>query len=118
VTTDKYSVFEYLYRDASNYKAWGEALLSGVPTEQQVTDLIKCFESEEFFIAEQLGLPSLQHKLWEYSNGPTSDDHIWHSFHKIRTATNDDVSSIQHWGNLDDFISEVKTVSDWGVPCV
>ena len=27
---NKHCVFEYLYRDAGNYKAWGELLLEGV----------------------------------------------------------------------------------------
>jgi len=117
VAIEQFSVFEYLYRDASNYKAWGEVLLSGAPNERQLTELVASFESKEFFIAENVGIPSLQHELWEYSNGPTSDDHVWHSFHKIRAATNTDVSSMKCWGTVDDFISKVKAVSDWKIPC-
>ena len=32
-----YSVFEYLYRDASNCKVWGKLLLSGAVTDEDVT---------------------------------------------------------------------------------
>jgi hypothetical protein len=35
----KFCIFEYLYRDASNYKAWGEVLLSGAPTENEIAAL-------------------------------------------------------------------------------
>ncbi len=38
-------VFEYLYRDASNYKAWGGLLLSGIPSQSDVAAFRACLES-------------------------------------------------------------------------
>ena len=72
----KLCVFQYLYRDAANYKAWGTLVLRGVATESDLEVLATHFESGEFFIAEQLSIPPLYAALWEISNGPGIDDHV------------------------------------------
>ena len=48
----KYCIFEYLYRDASNYKAWGELLLSNIPSQSDISALKACLESDVYFVAE------------------------------------------------------------------
>ena len=63
-----FCIFEYFYRDASNYKAWGALVLSGVATKSDLEVLATHFESGEFFIAEQLCIPPLYAELWEFSN--------------------------------------------------
>ncbi len=80
-----YTVFEYLYRDASNYKAHGQVWINGILSAGQRAEIIDCLEAEEFFVAEQAGIPSLAHLLFTYSNGPTDDDHGWHTFVGFRT---------------------------------
>lgn len=54
-TTDKeiavteFSIFGYLYRDASNYKAWGSLLLEeGSTTTAEVEALRATLDSDEF----------------------------------------------------------------------
>ena len=74
----KFSVFSYLYRDASNYKAFGLLLLKGTASADDVEIWRQHFESSEFFIAEQLGIPALYAELWAFSDGATEDDHVWH----------------------------------------
>jgi hypothetical protein len=106
-----YSVFEYLYRDAANYKAWGQLLLTGQFTDEQVSQMLSHFDSGEFFIAEQIGIPTLYEDLWQYSNGPTSDDHSWHSFHAIRPATSQDIASNRPWGTVEKLLSNLQSVS-------
>lgn len=59
-------VFEYLYRDASNYKAWGEILLAGVPSQNDIAVLRACLESGEYFVAEQVGIPAVYKELWDF----------------------------------------------------
>lgn len=105
-------VFEYLYRDAANYKAWGALILRGSPTESDLEVLAIHFESGEFFIAEQLGIPPLYAELWEYSNGPSLDDHVWHSFYAIRPATEEDMK-VPVFDTTKNFISKIRAVKDW-----
>lgn len=74
------TVFEYLYRDASNYKAWGSLLLEGIASSSQIEELRALMDERRYFIPQQVGAPPLQEQLYEYSRGPTEDDHVWHEF--------------------------------------
>ena len=59
---NNYSVFEYLYRDADNFKAFGQLLFSRV-SEEYITELESYFEYGEYFVAEQVNIPALYSKL-------------------------------------------------------
>ena len=61
-------VFDYMYRDAANYKAYGPPLLKGEVTEEDQRRLKSKLESGEFFIAEQIGIPALYGELWSLSS--------------------------------------------------
>lgn len=108
----KFCVFEYLYRDAANYKAWGTLVLRGAATESDLEVLATHFESGEFFIAEQLGIPPLYAELWEFSNGPSIDDHVWHTFHALRPATKEDAKK-PSFDTVEKFISKIRAVETW-----
>ena len=108
----KFCVFEYLYRDAANYKAWGTLVLRGAATESDLAVLATHFESGEFFIAEQLGIPPLYAELWEFSNGPSIDDHVWHTFHALRPATEEAING-PIFATLKEFISRIRVVKNW-----
>lgn len=86
----EFSVFDYLYCDAGNYKAWGGLLLKGNASAAEAEALQACLNGGEFFIAEQVGVPALYEELWHYSDVPTEDDHVWHTFHALRPATPDE----------------------------
>lgn len=62
---------EYLYRDASNYKQWNEAVLAGEFTKDDI-DKIRDVMDGEFFCPEQVGLP-----LVRPDDSYTEDDHCW-----------------------------------------
>ena len=79
-----YLVLDYLYCDAGNYKSFGSAWFKGVLTAAKCEELIACFEGHEFFVAEQIGVPSLYAALFELSGGPNEDDHAWHRFEGLR----------------------------------
>lgn len=113
--TKIYSVFEYFYRDAANYKAWGKLLLSGQFKDEQINQIVKRFDSREFFIAEQIGIPTLHKYLWQYSNGANSDDHVWHSFHSLKIATEEDILANKEWGTVDTFLSKILAISRWNI---
>ena len=109
-----FCIFEYLYRDASNYKVWGTLLLEGVANETDLQVLASKFESGELFIAEQLGIPALYADLWEFSNGPTEDDHVWHTFHALRAVTPDD-TNVEIFGSLENLVAKINSVREWNL---
>lgn len=106
-------VFEYLYRDASNYKAWGEVLLSGIPSQNDMMALRSSLESGEYFVAEQVGIPAVYKELWNLSGGRTSDDHALHEFVALRIATEDERKSLPLFGKLSSLIKTFQAVSKW-----
>ncbi len=71
--------FNYLYRDASNYKQFGSVVFRGPPEPKLVERLKISLDSGEFFIAQQVGLRSVS--LAEGDDYPANeDDHCWHEF--------------------------------------
>lgn len=108
----EFSVFDYLYRDASNYKAWGSLLLEGSATEEDIEVLRVQLDGGEFFIAEQVGVPTLYAELWQLSDGPSDDDHVWHTFHELRPASPEDISKAP-WGRVVDLVARFKSISKW-----
>jgi hypothetical protein len=108
----EFSVFDYLYRDASNYKAWGSLLLEGGATKEDIGVLRTRLDSGEFFIAEQVGVPALYAELWKLSDGPSDDDHVWHTFHELRPASPEDISDAP-WGRVVDLVARFTSVSKW-----
>lgn len=108
----KFSVFSYLYRDASNYKAFGLLLLKGAASADDVKTWRQHFESGEFFIAEQLGIPALYAELWAFSDGATEDDHVWHTFEELRAATAADLT-LPVFGTVKSLAKKIKSVEVW-----
>ncbi|TQV63327.1 MAG: hypothetical protein FNT29_07330 [Halothiobacillaceae bacterium] len=109
---DGFSIFEYLYRDASNYKAWGSLLLKGQVTQADADALGKFLEGGEFFIAEQVGVPPVYAELWEISGGVTEDDHVWHEFVGLRPATAEDIQE-KPWGSVSELLARFTSVRQW-----
>lgn len=74
--------FEYLYRDAANYKSWGEVIFRN----ESDLDILKVEEriraaliDREFFVAEKVGVPVLYFE--------SRDDELDHQWHEYSTAT-------------------------------
>lgn len=106
-------VFDYLYRDAANYKVWGSLLLSGVPSQEDIEALRACMESGEYFVAEQVGIPPLYDELWALSDGPTEDDHALHEFVELRSANPEDTETLPLFGELTKLLKTFQGVSRW-----
>jgi hypothetical protein len=64
----------YLYRDASNYKFWGEFCVLG---ELSLEDLRPYLFDHEWFVPEKVGIPSL------VPEARNDDDHVLHEFFSI-----------------------------------
>ena len=108
-----FCVFEYLYRDAGNFKAWGALLLKGALIDAQVGEMCSKFEGGKFFIAEQIGVPSLYQELWDYSDGPTESDHVWHEFFALRPAEEIDLVEGAPWGSASALFDAIANVTRW-----
>ncbi|QKV17137.1 hypothetical protein [Oricola thermophila] len=65
---------EYLYRDASNYKRWGEFIVEGKLRKE---DLKPFLFDGEWFVPTEVGLPHL------LDLPMTEDDHWLHEFTKF-----------------------------------
>lgn len=107
-----FSLFEYCYRDASNYKSWGALLLQGYASNADIEDLQRHFDSGCYFIAEQLCIPPLYAELWAFSGGPSIDDHVWHTFHALRPATAQEMDA-PVFDTFENFLQKVKAVQVW-----
>lgn len=108
--SDSFSIFEYLYRDASNYKAWGRIMLSGAASMQDYNCLISYLESSQFFVAELIGISPLYEELWELNGGPNEDDHGWHEFVELRPATVDEVQEgLPVWGTVAELLAKLQS---------
>lgn len=79
--------FNYLYRDGSNYKKFGNVIFSNT-TNIPFSDIENYIKSNlidgEFFIASDWALPEL---FFEVTN---DDDHNWHEFYRIEEANTAD----------------------------
>ena len=76
--------FEYLYRCAGNYKQWGEVFLSNPkdrPVEELESDIRAKLIDGEFFIAEQIGVPTLY-----FEETDPELDHGWHEFWDLKVV--------------------------------
>jgi len=63
---------KYLYRDASNYKAWNEEIIAGEMTMDDVIRISHSLFEREYFIPRDVGLPET--RITDYR---TDDDHCW-----------------------------------------
>jgi hypothetical protein len=102
-----------MYRDGSNYKAWGAILLAGEATKENAAALKECLESGEYFVAEQVGVPPVYKELWDLSGGPTSDDHALHEFVALRAATDEERKSMPLFGELLHLLKNFQSVTKW-----
>lgn len=111
-----HTIFEYLYCDASNFKARGSLLLSGSLAANERNRIASKMECGEFFIAEQVGADPLYESLYAYSNGPTAEDHVWHTFVGFRDVADDDsVSDMTCWGSSKEFLKRFDEVAEWNL---
>lgn len=77
-------LFRYLYRDASNYKQYGEAVFTNrtfLAPDEIERRIRACLDSGNFFIARQV---NLEERFFE---SLYEDDHPWHEFDGLESTT-------------------------------
>jgi len=111
-----YCVFEYMYRDAGNWKTHGALLLAG-NVESVPGALEEYFECGGLFVAEQIGVPSLCVEHFSACGGGPSDlDHAYHEFAGLRPATAEDVAAMPVAGALCDMLVRTRAAAGrWDV---
>lgn len=115
MTIREFAVFEYLYRDVGNFKAWGRLRLVGSPRVVYVETIKRALRSGEEFIAEQVGVPPLYKRLWS-TCGTSRDpdvDHAWHEFFDLRAATHGECAQLEVHGALKTLIKAFASVECW-----
>lgn len=67
-----------MYRDASNYKAHRDVVVEGEITEAQIAAIASKLQDGEFFIANQVGLPTPSFQFCGKDGWPSDDlDHVF-----------------------------------------
>lgn len=104
--------FTYLYRDASNYKQHGEAILSNEThlTLEEVDQTIRSLLSDgSFFIARQV---QLEERFFAIVN---EDDHPWHEFVQVEMTTDPTFDPVpEAKRDIVQFLQELKQVHNTG----
>lgn len=112
MTEPTHTVIGYLYRDAANYKVHDSVLLDGVLTEAEIAEIWGKLEGGMWFVPEQVGLPPLQSALYEFSDGPTDDDHAFHELVEIRAVATRAVVGMVH-GPASEVLARFRGVTGW-----
>lgn len=112
---NNYVIFEYLYRDADNYKAYGELLLVGNDSQTSSSAIQEACESGELFVAEQIGIPPLYNGLYQWSGGATAADHGFHEFVELRAASAGD-ADLPLAGSLENLVNRFQgAAGNWSL---
>ena len=96
------SRFGYIYRDASNWKKYGEVVFAGAPDEGLVQRLVATLDSGELFIAEQVRVPDLFFDDWP----DEQEDHCWHEFHGLKAT--DQAPTDEFSRSIEEFVTECE----------
>ncbi len=104
--------FNYLYRDAGNYKKWGEVNFANsekMTVKEASARLPKAFDSGSLFIASQIDIPEVfLFPEWDLS----LDDHCFHEFFSVELS--DESPSDKRGRSIKTFIEEVESESNRG----
>lgn len=106
-----WTAFDYMYRDAGNFKAFGTIILEGRLRAADREIIRSRLSNREFFVAEQVGVPPLYQELYRWSEGATKSDHCWHEFVGFRciAAPENDPSRIK----TSEFVRRFTSLKNW-----
>lgn len=99
------TVFEYLYRDAGNYKVYGIVPICGEVTKDAERSIKNSLIGGDYFFAEKVGIPTLYQELWKYSDGPTDDDHEYHEYIGFRSLNDYEAEVLAEPIEISDLVS-------------
>lgn len=111
VRSCNHCVFEYMYRDAANWKTSGRVLLTGQSCASHVDAIVEGLDSGAFFVAGQIGIPALQQQHLDFYD-PIDDedlDHAFHEFVALRPAEPNELRELPIVGPVTDLIARVQS---------
>src|SRR5450432_977249 len=104
--------FQYLYRDGSNYKKWGDVVFSNaddLSVESILKSLQQSFSDDGLFIAHQVRIPEI-FLAREYAFN--EDDHCFHEFADVEVAP--DAPNDSYKRSIGEFMAEVAKQAEIG----
>jgi hypothetical protein len=99
--------FEYLYRDAGNYKNWGEIVFSNphnLDTDFISTMAEKVLIDGAYFVASKAGVPDLHVEIYDENL-----DHGWHEFYSFQLT--DEAPTDSQKRDIETFIRSLQHAS-------
>lgn len=104
--------FNYLYRDAGNYKKWADVVFSNpekLALEATTNALRDAFLPDGLFIASQVRVPEA---FFSTKGEATSDDHCFHEFDAAEMTLEHPNDS--HSRSISEFIAEIRREAERG----
>ena len=104
--------FNYLYRDGSNYKSWGEVVFSNpelIALSEIEAKLVDAFSPDKLFIASQISIPE---KFLFVDGQFTKYDHCYHEFDRVEICEENLTDNSNR--SITDFLKDVEMVSKHG----
>ncbi len=104
--------FNYLYRDGSNYKSWGDVVFSN-PEQLALNEieakLVGSFLPDKLFTASQISIP----EKFLFANGQfTKYDHCYHEFDRVEVCEETFTDNLNR--SITDFLKDVEMASKHG----
>lgn len=99
--------FEYLYRDAGNFKNWGEIVFSNhrnIPADIVASMAEHVLIDHAFFVASKAGVPDLH-----FADHNEELDHGWHEVYGFQST--DDPPNDMRDRNIEEFIESLHSAS-------
>lgn len=108
--------FQYMYRDASNYKQHGEAVFANrtcLPLIEIDERIRACLNDGKYFIAQQI---CIEERFFDTLH---DDDHPWHEYERAEATTlaafdPDNWTQRQHRRDISEFLSDLEKASRTG----
>ena len=104
--------FNYLYRDGSNFKSWGQVIFSNsenLAIKEVEAKLLNAFLPDKLFIASQISIP----EKFLFANGKfTKHDHCYHEFDCVEICQEKPTDDLER--SITDFLKAVESTSKHG----
>ena len=111
------TTIHYLYRDAANFKAFGQFRVVGDVPPEAIAEIHAKLEGGVGFVAEQVRIPPLYRQLYRHSRGQTADDHAFHELVAILPTTPADRASSRVLYSAARLLGLFRRVTCWDVTC-
>ena len=99
--------FEYLYRDAGNFKNWGQVIFSNpsnIGAEEVATKAVALLIDSTWFVATQADVPDLH-----FNDYNDQLDHGWHEVHGFELT--DELPNDRESRTIEEFLESLRSAS-------